>query len=176
ASELSHLRDGDAVRHFSPLLRALPPPLRLSDRIVGSAEGDARHRVAVAATILFVAAMLQITWWPQTHYFAPGAALFALLYAVGVERMIDRGYGAFAYACVAVSFAIAIVGYAAAFLPQSRAKGPRMAVTEALDARPGGQLVIADATCFDVVFNSAEIDAAKIVWAHAADGGVEPLL
>ena len=102
--------------------------------------------------------------------------LFAVLYAMGVERMIDRGYGTLAYACVAVSFAIAIVSYAAAFLPQSRAKGPRMAVTEALDARPGGQLVIADATCFDVVFNSAEIDAGKIVWAHAADGGVEPLL
>jgi hypothetical protein len=135
-----------------------------------------RNRQVVAATILFVAAMLSITWWPQTHYFAPGAALFAVLYAMGVERMIDRGYGTFAYACVAVSFAIAIVSYAAAFLPQPRAKGPRMAVTEALDSRPGGQLVIADATCFDVVFNSAEIDAAKIVWAHAADGGVEPLL
>ncbi len=173
---------GSAVRVKEMFAAALPSSHRASSlnalRLLAAVPllfALRRNRRLLAATAVFIAAMLQITWWPQSHYFAPAAVLFAVLYAVGVERMIDRGE-VFAYACVAVSFVIAIGIYAATLVSPGKPEEARMFTTERLEGRPGGQLVIADPTCFDVVFNNADIDAAKIVWAHAVDGAVRPLL
>jgi hypothetical protein len=130
------------------------------------------------ALAVFVAAILQITWWPQMQYLAPAAALFAVLYAAGVARMLETGRALAAVTCAGVLFVIAGVAYAGS-LDDQRPPSPRNAVVEALHARAGKQLVIADDRCLNVVFNGAAIDQEKIVFAHhVATGatGDAPLL
>jgi hypothetical protein len=126
------------------------------------------------ALAVFVLAILQITWWPQMQYLAPAAALFAVLYAAGVARMLETGRALAAVTCVAVLFVIAGLAYAAS-LDDHRPPSPRNTVIEALHARDGKQLVIADDRCLDVVFNGAAIDQEKIVFAHHV-GDDAPLL
>jgi hypothetical protein len=81
-----------------------------------------------------------------------------------------------ACSCIAVAFLISIGVYWDLLLQRAKPDQPRVTITQALDARRGGQLVVADPTCFDLVFNAADIDAAKIVWAHSASDGLGPLL
>jgi len=133
------------------------------------------NRRLVIAAIVFAAAILQITWWPQTHYLAPAVGLFAVLYAGGLQRMLDRGDGLIAWSCVAVAFALALAAWPEAFSERAP-RGGRMEVTEKLSGRLGGQLVVAGPECFDMVFNAADIDRSKIVWAHSAPDGLQPLL
>ena len=89
--------------------------------------------------------------------------------------MLDRGDGLIAWSCVAVAFALALAAFAERF-SEPAPRGGRMEVTERLDGRPGGQLVVAGPECFDMVFNAADIDRSKIVWAHSAPDGLQPLL
>src|ERR1051326_8420568 len=127
-----------------------------------------RQRRIVLAILLFTVGVLQITWWPQPQYLAPAAALMAMLYAGGMQAMIDRGEPAIAYACLFVAIGSALVLFHGAMGQIPMRDEYRLRTTEILDARKGPQLVIADDRCFAVVFNGAEIDAQHTVWAHDA--------
>jgi hypothetical protein len=135
-----------------------------------------RQKKIVAAILLFIVAIVQITWWPQPHYLAPAAGLVAILYAGGMQRMIDRGQSALAYACVFTAIGSALVIYHASMGQVPLSDPNRMRTTEILDGHRGPQLVIADDRCSAVVFNGAEIDAQHTVWAHDAPGGIGALL
>lgn len=126
-----------------------------------------RKRAIVMALLAFAVAMLVITWWPQTHYFAAAVALFASVYASGVSDMIDRRLCVLAYLAISVSFLLAIWASIAVVTGPRPEKVARVAVTEALSGRPGGHLVIVDSDCEDLTFNAADVDASKIVWANA---------
>jgi len=135
-----------------------------------------RQKKIVAAIALFIIAILQITWWPQPHYLSPAAALAAILYAGGMQAMIDRGESALAYACLGVAIGSALVLFHASMGQVPLRDENRLRTTEILDARQGPQLVIADDRCSAVVFNGAEIDAQHTVWAHDAAGGTAALV
>ena len=135
-----------------------------------------RNAGIVVACLVFIAAILQITWWPQTHYLAPAAALFAIIYSLGVQRMIDNGDGVLAFSCISVAFVIALGVYSTSLALRSRPSQPHLWIVERLGRRTSGQLVIADPRCFGVVFNGADVDAAKIVFAQPIADGIGPLL
>jgi hypothetical protein len=135
-----------------------------------------RQRRIVLAILFFTAGVLQITWWPQPQYLAPGAVLMAILYAAGMQSMIDRGESALSYACLFVLIGSALVIFHASMGQIPMRDENRLRTTEVLDARPGPQLVIADDRCDAVVFNGADVDAQHTVWAHGAPDGTFALL
>jgi len=135
-----------------------------------------RQKKIVAAIVLFMIGIVQIVFWPQPHYLAPAAALVAILYAGGLQWMIDRGEPALAYACVFTAILSAIVCFHASMGEVPMSDAYRSHVVEMLDKHRGPQLVIAGDRCTDVVYNGAEIDAQHVVFAHDAPGGLAPLL
>jgi hypothetical protein len=166
AAALPSARNDSRVASLNGLLLFIALPLFFAVR---------RGWRFLAAAIVFAFAVLQITWWPQPHYLAPAAALFAILYAIGFERILARGDGAFAFAPIAVAALVAIFVYVVS-LDIRYPPFARNRAVAALQPRPGAQLVLADERCSEVVYNGAEIDREKIVFAHDAPGGYAPLL
>ena len=134
-----------------------------------------RPRAIVAGLAAFIVAMLIITWWPQTHYFGPAVSIFAAAYCAGVFEMIRRGLHALAFVAVAACFTLAVWAFVTLLTRPAEPRVARVAVTEALNLRPGGHLVLVDADCEDLTFNAADIDASKIVWANQT-ADARPLL
>jgi len=130
-------------------LAALLPLLWLRDRAI--------------ALALFVAllSLLQITWWTQLHYAAPAAALFAIAYGLGTARMPPWA-GRTSLAVLAVVAIAATVGSLRTPFPtQSRKR-----IDDAVAQRPGPHLVLVPRDCSALVYNGAEIDRQRVVWAR----------
>jgi hypothetical protein len=152
--------------HFLPLLAL--PWLMLR-------RGPIRALVPVA--LLFLCALLQVTWWPQSHYPAAGAAVFALLYLellrlLGVSWRKHR-WGSKAVMAALVAF-LAAAAYSSVHIAHwnpgpGSAPALRHQVQRTLLRSPGNDLVIVDRDVHDVVFNDADIDRSPVVWAHSLD-------
>ena len=133
-----------------------------------------RQQAIAAALLAFVAAILIITWWPQMHYLAPAAGLFAIVYCLGVSEMIHRRLDVFALFAVGACALLAVWAYVGV-LRAPRPTATRTQVNNALNRRAGGHLVLVDPDCEDLTFNAANIDASRIVWANMT-GDLRPLL
>jgi hypothetical protein len=152
--------------HFLPLL-ALPVLIRRRGPI----------RLLLPVALLFLCALLQVTWWPQSHYPAAGAAIFAALY-VELFRILwsswqkQRWGSKAAIAALAAFLAAAVYSWVhiAHWNPgPGSAPALRDQVQRMLLRSPGADLVIVDRDIHDVVFNDADIDRSPVVWAHSLD-------
>ena len=141
-----------------------------------------RMRVAAGAAILFVAAVLMETWL-LPHYAAPAAALFFLLIIQSMRqcrlwRWRGRPVGSFVLRviflmCVASSATLVL---AVSRLPHDFRNYQRAEILSRLQREEGKQLVIVrmgphKSPHEPWVYNEADIDAAKVVWAREMDSG-----
>ena len=134
-------------------------------------------------TVVFFALGLAVETWMFPHYFAPATALLFLLVVQGMRHLAAwrRGASATGLALVRmsviVSFAIVVVRIAAvASHAQIEPKWPRgnldrAAMVSQLEQIPGRHLIIVryapdHRVDYEWVYNAADIDQAKVVWAR----------
>lgn len=141
--------------------------------------------LASALAILFLG--MVITAWNHPHYAAPATILMLLLF-VGGLRILNRWeyWGpllvrAILFACVfRAAYCFRLAGEEIAARPDnfrccvSTGSPNRIAVTETLEAIPGKHLVIVEygpqqPDFIEYVYNLADIDGQRIVWARSMD-------
>ena len=132
-------------------------------------------RFALAASLVLLVALL-LTSWYVPHYAAPGAGLLLILLVAGLKRIATRAFraglpAAAVGAVVAALYAGQMIKFAQreSFLWQLWPE--RRQVLERLDLEPGKQLVFVHyrpehSVHDEWVFNRADLDAARVVWAR----------
>jgi hypothetical protein len=146
---------------------------------------DRRLRFPLIAGALFLLALMAETW-SLPHYAAPAAALLFLLVAQCARRLSlwkwrGRPLGRITVQLIPVLLAAEVfmrVGAAATHSP-SEARWPRgnlerASIATKLEQLPGKQLAIVSYAPdhdldFEWVYNAADIDGAKVVWARDMD-------
>jgi hypothetical protein len=136
---------------------------------------DRRTRFLVLGGAIFFVGLLASAFI-QAHYLAPAAALIYAIIVHGSRRMRvwrpgNQPVGAFlvrALPCMCIALFLAQVGWKAA---HPSADLPRTQVQHFLDGQTGRQLAIVryDAghdTRNEWVYNAADIDASRVIWAH----------
>jgi hypothetical protein len=109
----------------------------------------------------------------MAHYVAPAVALFVYLVASGLRGIANVRYGRWVVGAVLVVY-VGMFGMdfwkwrdrVASYWPRER-----QTIEQALDERPGDHLVLVRYVptfnpSWDWVWNSADIDAQRVVWAH----------
>jgi hypothetical protein len=120
-----------------------------------------RDRAIAIALVITLLSLLQITWWTQPHYAAPSAALFAIAWALGITRM-PPWLGRASLATLAVlALAGTFTAWHAPYATQSR-----KTIDDAVAQHPGPHLVLVPRDCTALVYNGAEIDRQRVVWAR----------
>jgi hypothetical protein len=175
-----------AVRFFAGLL--LLPPLIMMRSVIR----DHRTRLLVWSVVILAAGMLMETWLIP-HYLSPFTAVF---YALGLQAMRhlrvwspgERPVG-LGLVRMTVVLCIVLAGLRAwavplhlglPFWPSEGWYGsielgvPRAQVEARLEQQPGGQLVIvryspSHDSLDEWVYNAADIDRSKVVWAREMD-------
>ena len=127
-----------------------------------------RDRAAAAiAAALAVAwlSLLAITWFTQPHYAAPSAGLFAVAIGIGFMTLDRWPFGEWlARAAYVAMLVVALIAMISSWRPNGVSDRTRMA--ETMTRRSGPHLVLVSENCYFYVFNGAEIDAQRIVWAR----------
>jgi hypothetical protein len=165
----------------------LMPPLIMLPRALR----DRRMRILVVAGIVF-AVGVSLNAWLFPHYIAPFACGLYVLLLQGMRHMRTTSKGA---AILRTTFiACGLLAIVRLFAPAahigiprwptmwygSEPLGiPRANVEAALESRPGLQLAIVryalrHAPFDDWVYNAADIDKAKVVWAREAENTTQP--
>jgi hypothetical protein len=158
-----------------------PPALMLAWLGVPGALAD--PQVRRAAAILASVALPLLAWvWLWPHYLAPCASLIVLLVAAGFRRMYRWRIGRRAVGRWLVAGAVLSQGAVALYIACIPAKGSvsgwnaeRARILTELQARPGKHLVLVayqpnHHLHHEWVFNAADIDGAKVIWARMMDG------
>jgi hypothetical protein len=139
---------------------------------------NGRVRLALAIFIVFLGGMTaEETVWP--HYLAPSTGLFFLLLMYGLLglrfwRHNGKPMGSALATPLLMIFAVQFVihvAFACMHLPPSKFADERQAILEKLDREPGRDLVLVRYAPTHVVhdewvYNRADIDRAKVVWAR----------
>src|SRR5262249_5452842 len=123
-----------------------------------------RHRdAAIIAAVLAAAwlSLLSITWFTQPHYCAPSAAAFAIALGFG---FITLGQGWISRAAFAAMLAAALIGTISSWHPNAVSEHTR--VEQTVTKTPGNHLVLVAESCYFFVFNGADIDAQRVIWAR----------
>ena len=136
---------------------------------------DRRRRFLILASVIFLLGLLASAFI-QVHYLAPATALiYAIVVAASrrlrVWRPVNQPVGASlvrALPCMCIALFLVQVGWKAV---SPSADLPRTQVQHFLEGQPGRQLALVryDAghdTRNEWVYNSADIDASQVVWAH----------
>jgi hypothetical protein len=149
---------------------------------------DHKMRLPLAQSVLCAAGLMTVNWF-QPHYAAPMSAALFLLLIQGMRHLRrwvvgGRPVGVFLTRLVVV-LALVRVGNAAwekISDTSDRWNIDRARIAERLDALPGNHLIIAHYSADhrpqnEWVYNVADIDHARIVWAREIPGlSLEPLL
>jgi hypothetical protein len=164
-----------ATKVLTVLFFFLGPVLMLPMLALPVVLRDRRRRFLLLSAAMFFVALLACAF-VRPHYLAPITALiFAILVAASRRlrawRPGGQPVGAFlvrAVPCMCMALFLLQVGLEAA-TPTTDV--PRIQVQHFLQKQPGGQLAIvkyeAGHDIFDEwVFNAADIDTAKVIWAH----------
>lgn len=133
-----------------------------------------RMRFALAAIVLVLVATLALPWEPRAHFLAPVGSLLFVLVIQGFRQLWQsRRPGRIAVGIIVVGHASLFV--AAAFrYPEVDPpvwSTERARIVERLEAEPGNQLVLVrygpdHSPHEEWVWNAADIDSAKVVWAR----------
>ncbi|MGE4606588.1 MAG: hypothetical protein AAEJ52_07600 [Myxococcota bacterium] len=133
-----------------------------------------RMRFALVAVALVFAATLALPWEPRAHFLAPVGSLLFLLALQGLRQLYQsRRVGRIA---VGVIVAGHVLLFVAAVLRYPEVEPPawtteRVHIVERLEAERGNQLVLVQysqdhSPHEEWVWNAADIDSAKVVWAR----------
>lgn len=138
-----------------------------------------RHFWVVLGMVLAGAAAVAMTTWANPHYFAPAAPALLLLVVQGLRhlrirsRRMGRRRAAFVRALV-LAQAVLLVGLLGLHLGSARHPfvAARAGLQSQLESEPGQHLVLVQYSPDhnlheEWVYNEADIDAAKVVWARA---------
>lgn len=148
--------------------------------------GDRRVRVLLFQLAICFAATLVVTWEIQPHYLAPLAATLFVLVAQSIRhirrwRVRGRPVGMGLSRMTVLTAVLLVPLHPWPGIQQPSAKN-RVEFTRILEAKPGKQLVIVRYSPqhyihSEWVYNRADIDNAKIVWAREIPGvNMQPLL
>jgi len=163
--------------YFGPLLSVPLAALLWSLR-------NRRVRLLLGMTAAFAVALL-IQVWHNLHYAAPATVLFVLLAVYGLRRMVRMKWGRcyvriLPVACLLMLVAQIVAGGADEYGPSWRwpvYSGQKRAVLlRQLEKSPGDQLVLVRYSRhhdpgYEWVYNGADIDGSKVVWARELDRG-----
>jgi hypothetical protein len=120
-----------------------------------------RNRFIAIALLIALFSLLQTSLWPRPHYAAPYAALFAIAYALGIARLPPWLARASFLALAVLVLAATIDAWRTPF-----PHGTRKAINDAVTRRPGPHLVLVPRDCRYLVYNGADIDRQRVVWAR----------
>lgn len=136
-----------------------------------------RMRFALLAVVLVFAATLSLPWEPRAHFLAPVGALVFLLAVQGLRQLYQSPrVGRIVVGAILVGhaslFCIAVWLYRNVEPPTWSTE--RSHVVERLEAEPGDHLVLVrygpdHDPHEEWVWNAADIDSAKLVWARMGD-------
>ena len=139
---------------------------------------DRRVRLLVGQTILCLAGSLLVVWY-LPHYSAPLTATLVALAVQGIRhlrtwQLVGRPVG-LGLSRLVVLLAVAQAPYHAFYADLLRSLAERAQIERRLDATPGEHLIVVRYSPnhyapAEWVFNSADIDRAKIVWAKEIPG------
>jgi hypothetical protein len=137
-------------------------------------------RLALGNCLLMTAALLQMTWH-YPHYEAPVIGLLLALVVQGMRQWAALRWGGLRLGWAVVGLMLGlflhetwVVAQTGGPSPQTTWQFERAALLERLERMEGPQLVLvhyrADHDCeAEWVFNAADIDTAKVVWAREMD-------
>jgi hypothetical protein len=160
----------------------LAPPFVLFPRILR----DRRMRLPLAQLVLCGVGLLSVVWF-QPHYTAPLAATFFVLVVQAMRHLRrselgGRPVGLFLTRLIVI-LAVLGVGLHAKFGPRAPAWARNRAeIVRQLEATAGKHLVVvhyssAHNVHYEWVYNGADIDGSKVVWAREIPGqSLAPLL
>ena len=120
-----------------------------------------RNRFIAIALFIALLSLLQTSLWVQTHYAAPYAALFAIAYALGIARL-PPWLGRASFFALAVLVLVATVEAWRTPFPA----GSRKTINDAVTRQPGPHLVLVPRDCCCLVYNGADVDRQRVVWAR----------
>ena len=134
-------------------------------------------RVVLLSTVLVIADLMAQIWPPHSHYAAPitGAMILMLLFSLRYMRSHREGwisaYALWGSRAVVMVFALWMISPIAAKLYPIPMQFQRARIQSDLLARGGKHLVIVGYPARDVpsqewVYNQADIDNSKVVWAR----------
>ena len=173
-----------ATDFLQGLLDTYVAPASLWAAVLGLPFALARRRaarVALALLVLFVALHLGTTWWKRMHYVTPAVPLFVALVVMSLRQLERLRVGPVPVGAAA-SAAVVIVQLAAPrwiIYHMTQATHPtgatRAGYVERLHITPGDHLVLVEYSdapqhLFEWVYNEADIDAARVVFARPIDG------
>jgi len=119
-----------------------------------------RARLLSSVLLLFAFAPFSIVWWMQMHYLAP---VTVVVVALAVMLLKELRVGAIV---VVAAFAI---NSGANFVKYVRSRDPGNEPARQEIARrvgPGKHLIVVAPDAFDFVYNGADIDGQRVVWAR----------
>lgn len=151
---------GSLVERASLLLYA---PLFFLPRVLRTRR---RNRPLLAIVLLFLAAPFMTAWWASAHYLAPAGAAVAILYMLCLRQCFLRS-GTLTFVLLALAVCLSLESIVAqARAPQNRIEVQRQRIVAALEREPGQHLILVPPDVFGCVYNAADIDGARVVWAR----------
>jgi hypothetical protein len=182
-----HYQNADRVSTFQGWLSLQPSRLRMAkDLLFGNFflflalpvllwPGSDGMRAARAALALFFVA-LALESWNQIHYFGPVIGLAMLVKLAGLNRLsawrlAGRPIGMALALAVALCASVRLAQGALEFSTPDAFALQRAQLLRQLEGQPGEQVVLvrysdAQPTSEEWVYNHADIDASKVVWAR----------
>lgn len=132
-----------------------------------------RQRLLLLVVGLCTLAPLAVVQPVLGQYVAPAAAVAAILYVLLARELVVRFPSPAAALVLATIVFCALAGIQAVFVtarsPQPPPAVERQAVLTTLERLPGQHLVLVPDTIDGCLFNAADIDGARIVWARQLD-------
>jgi hypothetical protein len=126
-----------------------------------------RDRAAAAIAAVLAAAyvsVLMITWFTQPHYGAPAAGACAVALGIGFMALDRWRLGHWLARAAFAAMLVAALAETLSLPVNTVSDRTRMIAT--LSAQPGPHLVLVPESCFHFIFNGADIDRQRIIWAR----------
>jgi hypothetical protein len=128
-----------------------------------------RTRPLLAALLLFLFAPLSLIWVIVPHYVAPAGVIVAVVFVSLMREAAAVRRHALVVALVAIAVFAGVLTAATYQHPRST-EVQRLAIERQLAQVPGGHLILVPPNINDCVYNSADIDGQRVVWARQLGG------